>query len=90
MSGEHPSNGAEIDKLAAAAEGVSLVEEVHELQGEFVQFFRREEAAYKSAAGDAATDEGLAKHIQDREAEMQRCWRADVNAIVSGGDPTCD
>jgi hypothetical protein len=86
MSGEERS-GAEIDKLAAAAERVNIVEEVHELQGAFVEFFRREEAAYHAAAGDGWSDAGLAAWIKGREAEMQACWRADIDVIMSGGGP---
>ena len=80
---DHPAQN-EVDRLAAVAKDVNLVEEVHEFQGRFVEFFRREEAAYRAAAGAEASDEGLAAWIKEREAEMHQCWAADVEAILAG------
>jgi hypothetical protein len=57
MSGEEqPDKDAEIRKLAAAAKDVSIVTAVHDLDGQFLHFMVREQAAYKAAAGDGATD----------------------------------
>jgi hypothetical protein len=65
------SNGAQFDRLAAVAKDVNLVEEVHEFQGKFVEFFRREEAAYHAVAGSEATDAGLPSWIERKSAEMR-------------------
>jgi hypothetical protein len=84
MSGEEqPDKDAEIRKLAAAAKDVSIVTAVHDLDGQFLHFMVREQAAYKAAAGDGATDKGLAEWINRKAAEMQACWAHDV-AVVSG------
>jgi hypothetical protein len=83
---KQPGNDAEIDKLAAAAKEVYVADAVVGLQGNFIEFFARETAAYKEHAGDAWTDDGLAKWIAAREAEMQRAWRTDVNELT--GDET--
>jgi hypothetical protein len=86
MSGEEqPSNGAEIARLAAAAQDVNIVDAVHDLQGEFIHFMVREQAAYKATAGSGATDRGLAEHIARKTAEMQACWCADVEFLTGKG-----
>jgi hypothetical protein len=69
MSGEEqPDKDAEIRKLAAAAKDVSIVTAVHDLDGQFLHFMVREQAAYKAAAGDGATDKGLAESHDSLEA----------------------
>ena len=90
-SGEGEGNGkgtgAEIDRLAGIAAEVNVVDAVHTLQGEFIQFFARETAAYFAAAGPDASDAGLAEHIRQRNEEMQRCWRTDLDLLTGAPRP---
>ena len=83
-NGDGDGNGAEIDRLAGIAQDVRIGTAVADLQGEFIAFFDRETRAYMAQAGDAWTDDGLAAWIKEREAEMQRCWRADVDDLRRG------
>jgi hypothetical protein len=80
MPGE--GNATEIARLAEIAKDANLVVAVAALQGEFVQFMQRQTDAYFAAAGPAWTDEGLASWINQRHAEMQRCWAADVKILT--------
>jgi hypothetical protein len=89
-AGNGNGEGAEIDRLAGVAQDANIVDAVVERQGEFVEFFDRETAAYFAAAGAEASDEGLANHIKQRTAEMRGCWTADVDEILTGRDPACD
>lgn len=85
-SGNGDGNGsnAEIARLARVAQHVNIGAAVAELQGEFIQFFDRETRAYMAQAGDAWSDNGLAAWIKEREAEMQRTWRADIDDLQRG------
>jgi hypothetical protein len=87
MSGEQPDKDAEIARLAAAARSVNVVDAVHDLQGSFIEFFDRETRAYKTQAGDAWTDDGLAEWIKAREAEMKRAWKIDLDELTGRGGP---
>jgi hypothetical protein len=82
--GDGETPGAEIDRLAEIAKDANIVAAVADLQGNFVQFMQRQTDAYFAAAGPAGTDEGLAAWIKERQAEMQRCWQADVNILTGG------
>ena len=82
-NGNGGNGNGEIERLAGVAKDTNIADVISELQGEFIHFIDRETHAYREAAGDSASDEGLAEHIRARTAEMQRAWRADV-AIVSG------
>lgn len=75
--------GVEVDRLAGIAADVSIVEAVHGLQGQFIAFFDRETRAYHEAAGAEASDAGLAVWINERQAEMRRAWRSDVDILTS-------
>jgi hypothetical protein len=78
------NGGREIARLARIAAETNIATAVGEFQGALVRFIDRETKAYMAAAGEAWTDDGLAAWIKEREAELQACWRADVNDLRGG------
>jgi arsenate reductase-like glutaredoxin family protein len=76
----------EFDRLADIVQRADLVRAVMTLGGGFAEFFERETAAYREAAGDAASDEGLAQHMRQRSEEIRKLWAADV-ATLTGLKP---